>query len=119
METWCYRRLPMGLICSGDILCERTDQALTDLEGVFKLVEDVFIYADTIKDLENQTNQLFKRCHEHNITCGDSKVQAGTEVQFGGYVVNNYGYKPDPSKVQAIQDYQEPKDLTNLRFLLA
>ena len=75
----------MGLICSGDIFCERTDQALTGLEGVFKLVDDVLVYADTVMDLENRIDQLFKRCHEHNITLGDGKVQAGTEVQFGGY----------------------------------
>ena len=57
---------------------------------------------------------MFKRCHEHNITLGNGKVQAGTEIQFGAYVVNDYGYKPDPSKVQAIQDFPKPEDLTNL-----
>ena len=86
---------------------------------MFKLVDNVLVYGDTIKDLENQIDQLLKRCYEYNITLGDGKVQAGTEVHFDGYTVDDYEYKPDPSKVQAIQDYQEPKDLTNLRFLLA
>ena len=36
--TWCYQRLPMGLICSGDEFCERTNQALTGLIGILKLV---------------------------------------------------------------------------------
>ena len=82
---------------------------------MFKLVDNVLVYGDTIKDLENRIDQLLKRCYEYNITLGDGKVQAGTEVQFGVYVVKDYGYKSDPSKVWVSQDYPEPKDLTNLR----
>ena len=103
----------MGLICSGDIFCERTDHALVGLVGILKLVDDILVFADTIPELEQRIEELFKRCLDHNITLADDKVQAGTEVSFGGYIVNGYETKPDPKKIEAIKDFPEPKDLTN------
>ena len=105
----------MGLICSGDEFCERTDQALTGLIGILKLVDDILVFADTVLQLEERIEQLFKRCLEHQITLADDKIQAGSEVLFGGYVVNGYGTKPDPTKIEAIRNFPEPKDLINLK----
>ena len=44
----------MGLICSGDKFCERTDQALTGLIGILKLVDDILVFADTVLELEDR-----------------------------------------------------------------
>jgi hypothetical protein len=52
--TWCYQRMPMGLICSGDKFCERTDQALTGLIGILKLVDDILVFAITVLQLEER-----------------------------------------------------------------
>ena len=75
--TFWYKRLPMGLICSGDEYCSRTDRALTGLEGVLKLIDDILIYADDIQQLKKRIKQLFKRCLESKITLGKKKFQAG------------------------------------------
>ena len=58
--TWCYQRLPMGLICSGDKFCECTDHALIGLIGILKLVDDILVFADTILELEERIEKLFK-----------------------------------------------------------
>ena len=108
----------MGLICSGDEFCERTDKALAGLIGILKLVDDILVFADTVLKLEERIEKLFKCCLEHQITLADNKIQAGSEVLFGGYVVNSYGTKTDPTKIEAIQNYPEPKDLTNLRSFI-
>ena len=44
----------MGLICSGDEFCERTNQALTGLIGILKLVYDILVFADTVLQLEER-----------------------------------------------------------------
>ena len=36
----------MGLISSGDEFCARSDRALADIPGVFKLVDDILIHGD-------------------------------------------------------------------------
>ena len=76
----------MGLICSGDEFCKCTEQALTGLIGILKLLDDILVFADTVLELEERIEQLFKRCLEHQITLADDKIQAGSEVLFGGYV---------------------------------
>ena len=39
-------------------------------------------------------------------------------VKFLGHVIDQEGIKPDPEKVQAIQDMEEPKLVSNLRRFL-
>ena len=39
-------------------------------------------------------------------------------MSFGGYIVNGHETKPDPKKIEAIRDFPEPKDLTNLRSFI-
>merc|ERR1712218_212609 len=40
-----YLRAPMGLCSSGDEFCRRTDEALGNITGVKKLVDDILIFA--------------------------------------------------------------------------
>lgn len=39
-------------------------------------------------------------------------------VRFLGHVIDQEGIKPDPGKVQAIQDMEEPKSVSDLRQFL-
>ena len=52
-EWGCYRYLwtPMGLTSSGDEFCARTDKALAGIPGVFKLVDDILMVGDNVKQL--------------------------------------------------------------------
>ena len=78
--TWCYQRLLMGLICLGDECCKCTDEALTGLIGILKLVDDILVFADTVLELEERIEKLFKHCLEHQITLADDKIKAGPKV---------------------------------------
>ena len=42
-----YKRAPMGLISLGDEFFARTDRALADIIGVFKLVDDILVHGKT------------------------------------------------------------------------
>ena len=46
-----YKRAPMGLISSGDKFCARTDRALADIPGVFKLVDDILVHGKDYGEL--------------------------------------------------------------------
>ena len=110
-----YRRAPMGLTSSGDEFCSRTDHALAGITGMYKLVDDILIYGNTESQLIERIEEVLKRCEEHRITLSNSKLQLGSEVTFAGHVVSAQGNKPDPSKVAAIKDFPEPKNITDLR----
>ena len=71
-----------------------------------------------MKQLEQRIEVLLKQCRRHNITPvsdlaelelealdGGNKIQAGMEVNYGGFDVNGEGVKPNPKKVKAICDF--------------
>ena len=91
---------------------------MTGLVVVLKLVDDMLVFADSVQDLENCIERLFKRCLEHQITLGDNKVQAGKEVYSRVYEVNGFEIKPDPTKIEDNQNYCEPMDLMNLKSFI-
>ena len=70
-----YRRAPMGLASSGDVFCQRTDQALAGIGGMYKLVDDIIVFGKTKKELLDRIEQVFKRCEEHQITAIYTKFQ--------------------------------------------
>ena len=60
-ECWCYRylRAPMGLTSSGDKFCARTDKALAGIPGVFKLVDDILMFGDSVEQLLDRVKAIF------------------------------------------------------------
>ena len=108
----------MALTSSGDEFCARTDKALTGIPGVFKLVDDILMFGDSVEQLLDHVKAVFKRCKEHGITLSNTKYQVGSKAKFGRYVVSDKGTRPDPDKVAAISQFPMPEDLTNLRSFL-
>ena len=113
-----YLRAPMGLASSGDEFCQRTDQALSGITGVSKLVDDVLVVGNTAEQLLERIKTVFERCEEHDITLSQKKYQLGTEVKFAGYVVSAQGVRPDPEKIASIARFPIPENLTDLRSFL-
>ena len=110
-----YLRAPMGLSASGDEFCLRTDEAIANLPGVKKLVDDVLVVAPNHEVMLERIIALFKCCQASGISLSKSKFQYGEEVKFSGFIVNSNGYKPDPSKLAAIANFPVPKNLTDMR----
>ena len=110
-EWGCYRylRAPMGLTTSGDEFCQRTDQALSGIPGVSKLVDDILIVGDNVEQLLERIKKVFERCKEHDITLSDKKYQVGAEVKFAGFVVSDKGTRPDRKKWPLSTNFQNPK----------
>ena len=113
-----YKRAPLGLILLGDEFCARTNRALADVPGVFKLVDDILVHAETYGKLLERINTVFARCEEWGITLSKEKYQSGLVVKFAGYIVSRKGAKMNPDLVAAIVKFPLPKDLTNLRSLI-
>ena len=53
-----YLRAPMGLCLSGDEFCQRTDEALGNINIVKKLVDDILIFAPDDETLLKGSRQF-------------------------------------------------------------
>ena len=72
-----YLRAPMGLNASSDEFCRRSDDAVAGLPGAFKLLDDILIYASTLDELFERTENVLKVCSERNINLSCKKMQIG------------------------------------------
>ena len=105
----------MGLNCSGDEFCRRSDAALEGATGVLKLVDDILVYADSIEQLKTRLNDVLQRCEENGITISKKKIEIGTKVTFAGFDVSAEGNSPTPDRIEAIKNFPTPKNITGVR----
>ena len=108
----------MGLASSGDEFCFRTDKALSGIDGVKKLVDDVLIFATDYDQLLERICNVFARCQEWGISLSKNKFQLGDTVKFAGYVISSEGTKSCPTKTEALSKFTVPKNLTDLRSFM-
>ena len=113
-----FLRAPMGLSCSSDEFCRRSDKIIEGLPGVRKLVDDILVQAPDIKTLQSRIDQLIRRCRSHNFTLSRKKLEIGESVEFAGQVVSNNGVQPNPAYLQGIKDFPAPTSVSELRSFL-
>jgi len=105
-----YIRLPFGLSSAGDVFTLAYGNAIDASVDGCRATEDTLLRGDTEEELLENTEEFFKSCVANNITLNVSKIQWNKpEVLFGGYVLNEHGYKIDPSLVRALSQFPTPK----------
>ena len=119
---FCFRRLPFGINVSGDIFNAAMQKILVGLRGVISIHDDITVYGegDTIDDAttdhDKNLRQLMERARENNLVFNYAKTNIlQPEIVFFG---NIYGVKPDPAKIQAIQDIKPPSNVKELQSFL-
>lgn len=114
-----FLRAPMGLVSSGDEFCRRGDEAFQDIENIEKVVDDILVYDETFGKHLKRIIQILNRCREKSITLNASKfLFAKSQVPYVGYLIGKDGIEADPKKIEAIQKFSAPNNLTELRSFL-
>ena len=111
--------MPMGLINSPAVFQRNMQEALRDLDFVHVFVDDLIVASDSVEQHHEHLKILFKRLKEKQLCVKGSKASMYREsVNFLGHVVYVDGLAPQAEKVKVVQDWELPKDLTNLRGFL-
>ena len=61
---------------------------------------------------------MLERCEQLNVTISKKKFEIAEELVFAGYVFGAEGIKPDPEKVECIQNFPQPTSATDIRSFL-
>ena len=69
-----------------------------------KIVDDTLVWASDLHTLEQRVIQVLERCKQLNVTISKRKFEIAEELVFAGYVFGAEGIKPDPEKVECIQN---------------
>ena len=110
-----FRKTVMGNWLSSVTWLKVSNDVIEGLDGVFKLVDHLFIGVSDCTQLAERVEALLNRCQEAGMTLVSNKVQVGTKVSFAGYVINGNTQYPDPEKLEAVTKFPLPTTRKELR----
>ena len=111
-----YERAPFGLNSIPEHYNRRMEEALSGLECVTRVVDDILIYGATPEEHDANVRKFLQRCREQKIRLNEAKFNYGqTEIEFAGVIVTKEGFRPNPELVKAISEFPPPTSVTEMR----
>ena len=108
----------MGLCCTSDNWCYKSDKAIAGVPHAFKIVDDILIIGRSVDELMNQIDCVMRRCKQHGIALSHKKFTINNYVRIAGYWISLDGVEPDKHMTDSIDRFPSPKDIHQLRSFL-
>jgi hypothetical protein len=115
-----FNKMPFGLCNAPSIFQELMSIVLEGL-GNFSTayLDDILVYSATLDEHLKHLQIVFNRLRTHSLKLKLKKCSfLQKETTYLGFVINEYGVKPDPSKVKAIQSLQSPINVKQVRSFI-
>ncbi|MEI6371517.1 MAG: reverse transcriptase domain-containing protein [Nostocales cyanobacterium ELA608] len=116
-----YNVLPMGLCNSPAIFMQLMNDTFREElnKSVLVFLDDIVVYSNTLEEHERHLRQVFKKLREQRLYVKLSKSElCREEVEFLGHYVGKNGIRVMQDKIEAIQQWPQPKNLKELRAFL-
>ena len=118
---WEYVTMPMGLCNSPSTFQRCMELILRGLQWQSALIylDDIIVCGSTIEEHMERLDEVLSRLGKAGLRLKPSKCHLLQErVTFWGYVVTSEGLKPDMDKVNCVQSWPVPKNVTDVRAFL-
>jgi hypothetical protein len=114
----CFLRLPFGINSAAEVFEKRVEEMFGDLQ-VAIYFDDLIVYGKDQEEHDHSLRRLLERAKKCNVKFNKEKMQLNkTEVKYLGHIVSADGPRPDPDKVQAINDMPNPTDSKGIQRLM-
>ena len=111
-----FNRLPYGLNSSTEIFQGKLRELLHDIAGVFVDVDDILIYASSDEHHDSILRLVLNRIQKSGLKLNKSKGRFKTKrVVYQDQVFTAHGMTPDPEKVVAINSFEVPTNVEEVR----
>ena len=95
----------MGICSASEVFHKTVHQFLEDLEGVSVDMDDIIVWGSTVEEHDRHLTKALQRLLEVGLVLNiDKCVFTQPELAYLGEVITADGVKPDPDKMQGIQD---------------
>ena len=112
----------MGCSCSGDLFEACVNELFSDLieQGrMINIADDILCFGANEQEHDLNVIKFLDRCVEVDMHLNPRKVKfKAPQVPFFGNMLTKDGIKPDPKKVDAIQNWPIPEDQQQLQSFL-
>lgn len=114
-----YVRMGFGLRNAAQTYQRFMDHLLRNLPFAFCYLDDVLIASHSPEEHKGHLQEVFDKFQSYGLQLNVSKCVLGkSEVKFLGHLVSEHGIKPLPSKIDSINKFPKPKNITELRRFL-
>lgn len=116
-----YTRLPMGYVNAPYHFQKLINEMIEGLQyaNCIGYFDDLIAFGETWTEFMANMKLLLDRLKQYGIKAKPQKCSLGdSEVKFLGHIVNRFGIKPNPSKVEALKALVYPSNKKQLRSML-
>lgn len=114
-----YLRLPFGISSAPEVFSEIMNKTLEGINNCEIAMDDIFLHAETEKELNKITKVVMKRIEKAGFTLNSAKCEFNQKrVKFLGHVFTEQGCEPDDEKIKAINQLKTPTNVKEVQRLL-
>ena len=115
---YCFNRLPFGISSTSEIFQRRMNKILSGLDGFVCHTDDILVHAADKETHDRRLRQVMERLREAGLTLNDKCEFSKSSLKFLGHIIDATGIRADPGKIEAIKNFPQPQNITELqRFL--
>ena len=113
--------MPFGLTNAPSAFQRFMNDIFSDLLDVHVIIylDDILIYSDNPADHKKHVREVLRRLRANGLFARPDKCHFSSDtIEYLGFVLSKDGLKMDPSKVQTIQDWPEPRKVKDIQSFL-
>ena len=81
---------------------------------------DVILFEQSLQEHNEKLREIFERLRQFNLKIEPNKCEfLKTELNYLGHIVTSEEVKPNPNKVQAINNFPIPRNVTDVKSFLS
>lgn len=115
-----FNVMPFGLVSAPMTAMRVMNEITHGLESTcFVFYDDILVFTPTFEQHLEALERLFERLNDANIKLNAKKCELLlNSVTYLGHIITPSGIEPDPEKIQAIQRFESPKNITEARSFM-
>lgn len=116
-----FNRMPFGLKNAPSTFQRLMNVVLSGLQGIhcYTYLDDIVIFGHDLASHISKLKLVFEKLRNHNLKLQPDKSEfLCREVQYLGHIITEHGVKPDPRKVECVQNFPVPKNPRDIKSFL-
>ena len=111
-----YKRLPQGITSAPEIFQRTVEEILSDQPHTVCFFDDILVFSENTTDHKAHLEATKQKLRDAGLKLNKEKCELEkSELNFLGYHISGDGIDLDPTKVQAVTEMADPKNIEELR----